>query len=721
MLLNNEQDQAVRHASGNLLVIAGPGSGKTRVLTHRIAHLIDAGSHPTRVLALAFTNKAASEIKERLVKTHDQASRVWAGTFHSTCAKILRIDSEKAGVIKNFQILDSDDQERVFVTLAKEIDPTIETKEAKDVARQAREAVSLAKNTGLSLSEARLPSGFKSIGDRYQDRLNKMGALDFDDLLVKTRDYLASEQGAHWRSRFDHVLVDEFQDTNKVQLDLLVLLGQNACVTAVGDAAQGIYSWRGADNTVINRFSEVFKPATVIKLEENYRSTPEIVAVCQRVLEIDSSNTHRITLRTSNKSGSPVEIREFADDRDEASHVASVIKADADDLSRHAVLVRTIAQTRAFEQVFVRDKIPYVVVGGLRFYDRAEIKDALAHLKAAVFPMDTASLARAVTAPRRQIGPKTVEAITKEALLRGSVIEALRSEPLNKQPKLRVLCEHLEKIRVLAESSPTDALRFILESGLRDYVSKLDDGQTRLENLEQLVSSASESLDVATDGVSATVEFLERVSLYSSTDTAQSPSAVSLVTIHSAKGREFASVFVPGLEEDFLPHVRSLETQDQIDEEARLFYVAVSRAEQRLCISHCGNRMLYGKVVPRHPSRFLEHIEDLSPDVLRKHSSTRGNSWTQNHRSTPRGVGSWSQPLLSTNATKHNQSNTPSALLSAEGAKRLTPSDVPPGTRVTHKAFGPGEVRDLSGLQATVIFKDKVRVLSLEHAPLELA
>lgn len=713
MLLNDEQTRAVKHAEGNLLVVAGPGSGKTRVLTNRIAHLIENNTHPSRILAVAFTNKAASEIKERLAKSTDSASAVWAGTFHSTCAKILRIDATQAGVSKNFQILDTDDQEKVFATLVKEQDQAVDAKTAKGIARQARESVSLSKNTGRPVSEAPMPPGFRYLGTRYQERLGKMGALDFDDLLIKTRDYVASAEGQHWRNRFDHVLVDEFQDTNKVQLELLVLLGQASCVTAVGDAAQGIYSWRGADNTVINRFTEVFAPATVIKLEENYRSTPEIVAVCQRVLEIDSSNSHRITLRTSNKSGPPVELREFQDDRDEACHVASVIKADYDDLSSHAVLVRTIAQTRVFEQEFVSRKIPYVVVGGLRFYDRAEIKDALAHLKAAVFPMDIPSLSRLVTAPRRQIGPKTLDVITQQALLKGSLIEALSTEPLSSQPKLVALRDHLLGVQKAAATSPAAALRFILDSGLRDFVSKLDDGESRLENLEQLVSSASENS--SSSGLPATIEFLERVSLYSSTDTEQGSNAVSLVTIHSAKGREFRSVFVPGLEEDFLPHIKSVSSQDQIDEEARLLYVAVSRAEERLCLSHCKSRMLYGKVTSRTPSRFLEFIDDLPTEVLRKQSSSRGNSWTSNHRSTPRGVGSWSSSVLS----KAEPSVTRPALEKQAGP-RVSPDSLSPGTRVSHQIFGPGVVSEISKNQVTVVFKDKSRVLSLEHAPLSL-
>lgn len=715
VLLNNEQDQAVRHAGTNLLVVAGPGSGKTRVLTHKIAHLISSGTPPWRILAVAFTNKAATEVKERLVKMEIDSSKVWAGTFHSTCAKILRLDSEKAGVPKNFQILDADDQERVYITLIKEMNSDLESKEVKDLARQSRDAVSLAKNTGLHPSQASLPPGLRNVGSIYQDRLAKMGALDFDDLLVKTRDYLLSEDGANWRSRFDQVLVDEFQDTNAVQLELLSLLSQNALVTAVGDAAQGIYSWRGADNTVVNRFVDVFAPAHVIKLEENYRSSPEIVSVCQRVLEIDSSNKHAVSLRTSNPSGPPVELREFADDRDEAAHISAVIKSSTLSLSEHAVLVRTIAQTRVFEQSFVDNRIPYVVVGGLKFYDRAEIKDALAHLKAAVFPMDIASLSRAVAAPRRQIGPKTIETIEKQALLSGSVIEALKSSDLSKQPKIRMLCEHLEKVRDIAESSPSDALRYILDSGLRDYVSKMEDGQSRLENLDQLVSSASEVFAQDT-GVSATVEFLERVSLYSSTDTDTSPSAVSLVTIHSAKGREFPSVFVPGLEEDFLPHVKSIGSQDQIDEESRLLYVAVSRAEHRLCLSHCSSRMLYGKVVPRHPSRFLEYIEDLPPEVLRKSRSARGNSWTSNHRSTPRGAGAWSSSVLS---TKPNPPQNISRLSpEVPTGPRLDLATVKVGDKVSHSAFGPGVIKEINGRHVTVVFKDKTRILDQQHAPM---
>ena len=711
--LNDAQRRAVEHRGSHLLVVAGPGSGKTRVLTQRIAHLIASGEQASRILAVTFTNKAASEIKARLEKTiGEEAQWIWAGTFHSICAKILRYSAQDMGLDKSFQILDSDDSERVLITLLREKNAELDTKTARASARAIKEQISLMKNQFQDPALKQLSSEYPDIGRRYQERLAKMNAFDFDDLLVRTAQHLHTPEGARWVQKFDHVLVDEFQDTNTVQLKILEALKGTAYVCAVGDAAQGIYSWRGADNAVMQKFTELFAPAEVVTLTENYRSTPEIVQVCQSILDQDPTAPFHITLETSNASGKAVVMCEFDDDRDESDYAVSKIKTGSMPPESYAILVRTIAQTRSFEERLLNAALPYVVVGGLRFYERAEIKDALAHLKAAVFPLDINALQRAASSPRRGIGPKTLETIAQNAIELGGLLTALTSYEGAKASQVHDLGAYLSAVSKAALDSPAAALKLILASGLRDAVSKAEDAEARLENLDELLAAAAEFETKNQDPeITPTLAFLEHTSLYSSADDRQQ-GAVQLLTIHSAKGREFPVVFLPGLEEELLPHVRSLYDTAALEEELRLFYVGASRAEKELHLTYCRQRMLFGKTHPRSPSRFLAPLKELPPTTLQiVETPHRKSPWSQGHRAAPRAATSWSAPFKNPPPpVQARQSTTPA----------LSQEQLPKNALVSHTSFGDGVVLATGTDTVTVKFADRSRILSIALAPLTL-
>ena len=730
-LLNDDQIRAVQHQGSHLLVVAGPGSGKTRVLTHRVAWLLDQGVSASEIVAVTFTNKAAGEIRTRLEKLAPQEAvgRLWAGTFHSLCARLLRIEHEAANLSRSFQILDSDDTERVVVHILKERGLVEDTKTAKQLARELREQISLAKNT-LSAPSERYDGGLlQSVFDEYTKRLKEMQALDFDDLLLEALNLLnnGSEVAAKWCTRFAHVLVDEFQDTNKVQLAIVQALSSYGHVTAVGDAAQAIYSWRGADNTVIDRFGKEFAPAEIVLLGENYRSTPQIVATCQAILDADKDSNYSLVLRTSNPPGALVIARECDDDRDEAAWIVDKIRSSAFALQDHAILVRTAAQTRSLEEALLFRKMPYIVVGGQRFYERAEVRDALSHMRAAVFDTDVIAFSRAATTPRCGIGEKTVTETIAATRKHGSLQKALRLSE-SRASALHHFADHLSRVELAANKGPAEAVKAVLSAGLQTHWAAQQNGESRVENLDQLVSAAAvfetgmtaDGREVAAlTGFEATVAFIEYVALVSAADTGGTQS-VQILTIHAAKGREFPVVFVAGVEEDLLPHIRSVNSEIAIREERRLMYVACSRAEKQLYISWARQRLLFGKPRVQSPSRFLEDLPKDQNVVSFERATNRKSPWTQNHRSRPVGTGTWVEPHTSTREKPAPSVFAPSFKPATATGPRLNPTEATVGIDVWHTSFGKGLVRVVRGDTIEIRFVDKTRTLSLSMAPLRL-
>lgn len=723
--LNDAQRRSVLHSDEHLLVIAGPGSGKTRVLTHRIARLLDDGVKPWEILAVTFTNKAAAEMRERLERlVGDGTTRLlWAGTFHSVCARMLRFEAEAAGLGKNFQILDAQDAQRVVSSIVLDAGLAVDKKEATQLGREMRDRISYVKNTmqdpALDLDESEL-----SLFRAYEDRLQKMGALDFDDLLLRALAFLrsSSEAAQRWRSRFRHVLVDEFQDTNAVQLAIVQLLAQQGLVTAVGDAAQSIYSWRGADHTVVTRFEALFNPASVIQLGENYRSTPQIVEVCQAILDAEPDAPYRLELSTGNAPGSKVRLRECDDERDEAAYVAAAIQRSRLPLSEHAILVRTAAQTRPIEDELMNRRIPYVVVGGLKFYERAEIRDAIAYLRAASYDCDVVSFARAVTVPRRGVGEKTVSEVVESALLIGDLRAALGSYAGRGAKGVQEMLAVLEQLRNHAlEVGYVAAVQELVNTVLRPHFAKDPEGQTRIENLDQLVAAAAQFRSGITitgerveelDGLSALLAFLEHVALVSAADE-EKGSCVQLMTMHAAKGREFPHVFVTGLEEEILPHSRAKGSPADVSEERRLFYVACSRAKAELDLSHVRSRYLFGQSRDQARSRFVGDLSHL--DLQRSSAPFRKAYWTDSHRSRPGGAGEWSKRFQKPAApapVRERRAASPAP------GPRLSASEVTVGDVVNHPSFGDGTVVSLRGNEVRISFAEKERTLSLEMAPL---
>ena len=603
--LNTAQKDAVQTLSGPVLILAGAGSGKTKTLTHRIANLIASGVPPYEILALTFTNKAAREMRERLAHLLDMENNFsfmpWMGTFHSICVKILRIEAENVGLSKSFVIYDTDDRLALIKRAMKELH--INDKSIKPRACEA--AISKAKNDGKDpdemLAEAYYPNQkqIAEVYERYEDMRMKADAVDFDDLLLYVARLLRQRTDirAKWRRKFQHILIDEYQDTNHIQYEIVKLLVNDQMnICCVGDDWQSIYSWRGADFTNILNFERDFPGAKVIKLEQNYRSTQNILDAAQKVITKNTQRSDKV-LFTEEGKGAPIEIHGARDEQDEARYVAGIIKQSGRPLSDYAVLYRTNAQSQAFERAFMDYHLPYKLVGGVRFYDRKEIRDIVAYLHLIVNPRDIISFTRVINVPTRGIGEKSVQKI-----LEGD-IDGLTGKAAKAYLKFAGILEELRK-KYAAEANPAD----IIEELLRkiDYRGYLNDGdklksEERNENLTVLIGEA---------GAYATLdEFLADAALMSSADEEAGKDAVTLMTLHAAKGLEFPIVFLVGMEEGLLPHVRSMdESAEDVEEERRLAYVGMTRAMQELFLTFAQSRFAYGGRSYNFPSRFLQDL-----------------------------------------------------------------------------------------------------------------
>lgn len=619
--LNPVQYEAVTHTTGPLLIVAGAGSGKTRVLTHRIAHLIkDEGISPFEILAITFTNKAADEMKSRVAElVGPVAEKMWVSTFHSACVRILRRDAGRMGFPSSFTIYDQADAHRLTGYVIRDLG--LDSK--KFPPRSVHGSISAAKNDGLSPEEYKERA--KTIFERkiadvfveYQARLLKAGAMDFDDLLVNTVELFRRfpEVLEHYQRRFRHVMVDEYQDTNRVQNELVLMLSaQSGDVCVVGDQDQSIYKFRGADMRNIIEFEDAFPDVTVVLLEQNYRSSQTILDAANAVIANNLSRKPK-ELWTESGPGEAI-IRYHADDEaDEAQWIAHQIMHLKD--SGHtwgdcAIFYRTNAQSRVIEEYLMRVGIPYKVVGGTRFYDRREVKDALAYLKATVNPADEVSVKRVLNTPKRGVGDSSIGRLDAYARSHGiTFLEALREAPAAGVTGRAVkgiddFLKLLDDLQLFTSDGPAAVLEAAMQRS--GYVAELEaehsiEAEGRIENLAELVGAARDfgSID----------EFLEQISLVADTDELDDDdSSVVLMTLHSAKGLEYPVVFLIGLEDGVFPHLRSIGEPDELEEERRLAYVGITRARERLYLTHAWARTLYGGTQYNPPSRFLDEIPE---------------------------------------------------------------------------------------------------------------
>ena len=703
--LNDAQAAAVTHSDGPLLLLAGAGSGKTKTLTHRIAYLI-AEKHVSTgaVLAVTFTNKAAREMRERLAHllgedANNRSFMPWMGTFHSVCVRMLRLEGEHIAIPHNFVILDDADRQSFIKQAMKQLGIS----EKSYAPRSVGSMISSAKNDGVGPAEyaetARLPLQrvVADVYPRYEKLRRDAAALDFDDLLSETVRLFQTvpEIRKKWSQRFSHIMIDEYQDTNAVQYRLIKLLvgdEQNICV--VGDDWQSIYSWRGADFTNILNFERDFKGATVIKLEQNYRSTQAILEAANNVIRKNQQRSEK-KLWTDTKGGLPVQVMHVSSEIHEAESVMTRIKTAVDLRLRgyndFAVLYRTNAQSRAIEDAFIRYNVPYRLVGGTRFYDRKEIKDIIAYLRLIYQPADQASFARIVNVPTRGLGAVSVAKFSEWRLRAGfDVLEGLKNVELCTEitPKARValanLGDGLSKLRDELEHTP---LATFLELVIKrfGYLDYLDDGTPQAEdrqaNVKELVS------DVAQQGDIDLSAYLENVALVSDLDAAEGDEqAVTLMTLHAAKGLEFPVVFMIGMEESIFPHSRALYEMAEMEEERRLCYVGMTRARQELYLSAASSRFVFGNRQYNPPSRFLSDIDasEVAPTL----------------------PGSFVSPSF-------DGSDEPQIIYDDA-------PDLAVGDRVQHALFGIGHVVEVEGTNVAVAFKGKgVKKLNSAFAPLQ--
>ncbi len=626
--LNKEQREAVKWINGPVLILAGPGSGKTRVLTYKIAYLLSLGVRPYEILALTFTNKAANEMKERAVQlVGDVAKNVVIGTFHSVFAKILRQEAEKLGYTKSFTIYDQDDSLSLIKSVIKELNFS----EDNISPSLAQAKISAVKNALVT------PDGFASIADNdfekkiaqiykaYQSALFQRNAMDFDDLLMKAVELFENHSDVleKYQNRFKYILVDEYQDTNRVQYILLKMLSakhRNLCV--IGDDAQSIYSWRGAEIRNILDFKSDFPDCKIFKLEQNYRSTKKILRAADSVIK---NNTEQIlkNLWTENSDGEPIVVVECKDDRDEAERVVHFIKEEIRknkyNLRDFVILYRTNAQSRLFEDALRREGFPYTIVGSVAFYKRKEVKDLLAYLKVIVNPRDDESLLRIVNFPNRGIGDATIERIRAFAIAKGlpmfeAMCRAYAIPGLTDRARRNVLnfCALIQKYVDLKDKISAGELARVLvdDIGLIRFYKEegTPEAQQRIENIEELLSAITEfSNENPEDG--GLERFLEEVSLIADIDTWENKrDAITLMTLHSAKGLEFPVVFITGLEEGLFPIAGSIYNLKELEEERRLFYVGITRAMRKLYLTYANERMRAGNLFNQKRSRFLDEI-----------------------------------------------------------------------------------------------------------------
>lgn len=690
--LNARQREAVERTDGPVMVLAGAGSGKTRVLSHRVAYLIATNKAPAwNILAVTFTNKAANEMRERIVSlVGPAAKRIWIGTFHSVCARMLRECPEAANVPVGFVVYDDSDQ----MTVVKECMKRLQVDEARFQARALLSGISKLKEKLADPAEAARSAGgamdrvVASVYKCYEAKLRENGALDFDDLLVRTVQMLQTSREAaeKFQERFRYVLVDEYQDVNYPQYLLVRLIAarhHNLCV--VGDDDQSIYGFRGANVDLMLRFDRDFPNAHMVKLEQNYRSTQKILEAAHAVVARNPERKDK-RLWTENADGAPITVWEAGTEQDEALFVLHKIRELVRTRQRRwsdfAILYRTNAQSRAFEEAFMRFATPYIIVGGLRFYERKEIKDVVAYLRVAHNPRDAVSLKRIINVPARAIGQSTLSVLEAAAEESQRPLWDVISDlgvtgllPTRARTAVRAFAALIAGLRAEEAGTVTQLTESILDAS--GYMAMLQADRdpaaiTRVENVKEFLSVTADYDTTYADPSPA--GFLEQVSLVSDIDSLTSDSeAVTLMTLHSAKGLEFPVVFLVGAEDGVLPHTRSMQSERDMAEERRLCYVGITRAREELIVTHAYRRTLFGVTSNFPPSRFLRDIPATALDPGRERSTTE-------RRSAPPAAHITSTP-------QPRRTETPPQPPGDGGAARLRV-----GQKVSHATFGVGVI-----------------------------
>ncbi|GHE53632.1 DNA helicase [Streptomyces spiralis] len=752
--LNDNQRAAVVHSGSPLLIVAGAGSGKTRVLTHRIAHLLaERGVHPGQILAITFTNKAAGEMKERVEQlVGPRANAMWVMTFHSACVRILRRESKKLGFTSSFSIYDAADSKRLMALVCRDLD--LDPKRYPPKSFSAK--ISNLKNELIDEEDfaAQAADGFeKTLAQAYalyQSRLREANALDFDDLIMTTVNLLRAfpDVAEHYRRRFRHVLVDEYQDTNHAQYALVrELVGtaehpadvppgpddlQPAELCVVGDADQSIYAFRGATIRNILQFEEDYPDATTILLEQNYRSTQTILSAANAVIERNESRRPK-NLWTNAGAGARITGYVADTEHDEAQFVAEEIDrlTDAGEAKSGdvAVFYRTNAQSRVFEEIFIRVGLPYKVVGGVRFYERKEVRDVLAYLRVLANPEDSVPLRRILNVPKRGIGERAeamIDALAQrekisfpQALRRVDEAYGMAARSTNAVKRFNTLMEELRTI-VESGAGPATVLEAVLER--TGYLAELQSStdpqdETRIENLQELAAVALEYEQERGEGESVALsDFLEQVALVADSDQIpdeeEGDGVITLMTLHTAKGLEFPVVFLTGMEDGVFPHMRALGQTKELEEERRLAYVGITRARERLYLTRSAMRSAWGQPSYNPPSRFLEEIPAAHVD------------WKRTGGSAPVSSGPASGVAASLSSSRSRSSAAGASGFATRRASEKPVVSLAVGDRVTHDQFGLGTVVAVKGTggnaEATIDFGDaKPKRLLLRYAPVE--
>ncbi|OGU52254.1 MAG: DNA helicase [Ignavibacteria bacterium GWC2_36_12] len=720
--LNEEQKKAVKQTDGPIMIVAGAGSGKTRVLTYKVAYLIDMGVNPENILALTFTNKAAKEMKERIHElVGSKASSIWMGTFHSIFARILRIESKQIGYESNFSIYDAEDSHSLVQNIISNFNIELEAITSNSI----RHKISFFKNHMV------LPGEFKKkhmhsfidekvaeVFEEYQKRLYENNAMDFEDLLLKPIELFNKKSNLYqkYKKKFKYILVDEFQDTNKAQYEIIkMLINKDGNICVVGDDAQSIYSWRGANLGNMLDFEKDFLKRKIFKLEQNYRSTKTILLAADSIIKNNKDQLIK-TLWTENNDGELLTLIKCADEKDEAFQIAKYIKQEISkkklSLKDIAILYRTNAQSRALEDIFRREKIPYKIIGGVEFYKRKEVKDIVAYLRVLSNHNDEESLLRIMNFPQRGIGSTTIKRMIAFARKHDiSLYDTMARifEVIDIKERIQ---KNVKAFRLLLEKYTDLKDKFSLGELSRAMVDELGvlkifkeegtpESRARLENISELLNSLSEFSSSNKDA--KLEEYLEDVSLVSDIDLYEGKAnSVTLLTVHSAKGLEFPIVFISGCEEDIFPLSNRFNSDATVEEERRLFYVAVTRAQEKVYISHARSRYRFGEVAYQSRSRF---IDELKPGVLKEVNGSIGRKSSQ--RKSKKEI--YYEYFETVDYEDFDQDN----------------KFVRPGSRVMHEKFGLGKVTQVTGAgemqKATVIFEgNNVKQLMLKFAKLKI-
>ncbi len=738
-LLNPQQLEAVTHPNGPQMVIAGAGSGKTRVLTFRIAYILDqALAYPQEILSLTFTNKAAKEMKERISQQiGPDGKSVVMGTFHSIFSKILRIEAERIGYTSSYTIYDSDDSLKMVKTLLKEMNLDDKVYKPKVI----RNGISSAKNQLISpkqyleFAQDDFNKKVAKIYQIYEQRLYKANAMDFDDLLIKPILLFKSHPDIlyKYQHRFKYILVDEYQDTNHAQYTICKMLAaahQN--ITVVGDDAQSIYAFRGANIANILNFQKDYPEVQLYKLEQNYRSTKNIVEAANAIIKRNKDQIPKKVF-TANEEGDLITVLEATSEQDEAKRVSNLLREQKQVNnffnSDFAILYRTNAQSRAMEDELRRVGITYRVFGGLSFYQRKEVKDVIAYLRLAINPQDETALQRVINYPTRGIGSTSLQRIAifgdQMNLTFWESLNAIDKSGLNARVvnKIKAFTTMIKSFGVVSKNVDAHeaASHIAKESGILKALHGNPETLDRWENVQELLNAAqafTEDPDIDDPGLES---FLADISLFTDADAdSEVEDYVTLMTVHSAKGLEFKSVFLVGMEENIFPSGMAMETRADLEEERRLFYVAVTRAEKRITLSHAKSRYRFGQIQFNEPSRFLDEIDDRF--LARPKDKGASDNWGA---FAPRRSAVERPQKRDTSKLTPMSSATRRPLTQKSNFKAADPADIVAGLQVEHQKFGKGKVLQVEGAgpgkKATVFFKGKgQRVLLLKYAKLQI-